>query len=405
MRRDRVHRSVGLPVDGGPAERGMRLLFLRRHDEGFLPRDGLSGTGHYLGLRVRRRELAVPEHRKEPNGLRQSVARSVAVASALGLGSQPVACGSIPGQVQVVDPGANDAHQRTEVTVLGPLGLLQALQASRFDHVRTDVSPSGEGVALFRSPVSADWNSTFSLATAGAQIPSRVALRPWLCPRISEAGDTARSGTAVTEQRTIEIDDQGRFWTNGRFGEAFPTVCSWTASNTSGRGESAIQDGPCLCVEDGRRKTLVDVRDAQGNVVFRPESCVARFGATQAAPSGSVVNVALVRDLNGPDGSAFVLALTHCLQVGQAPPFDVTAADFRSLQATCPLEGAAFDVGEVTSGGKPGSLTLVSGVWHVGAASPARDGAHVSDLDLTFTDAAARVYVVKGHVELPQILE
>jgi hypothetical protein len=44
-------------------------------------------------------------------------------------------------------------------------------------------------------------------------------------------------------------------------------------------------------------------------------------------------------------------------------------------------------------------------VWRVATASSAREQRHTSELDLVFSDGKQGSYRVRGHVDVPQILE
>jgi hypothetical protein len=341
--------------------------------------------------------------KSHPRCAPRRVGRATLLGFTLALGATSLGCGSQ--QSHDGQPGSIvDTREVTEVTVLGPPELVNGLTAAQMtrDTGGGASAPDGTKTALFRSSSSADWSSTFVFSSSSTA--STLNLQPWICPLQPAAIDSVQTGFFATEGRTIEIDASGRFWTNGRVGYPFLSSCTWASSASTGSGIAANQDGPSFCDEALRHDTQIELFDAAGKVVSTPSVCVARFGADNASPTGSAINISLIREKDSDQGPAMEIWLYHCLEAGQSAPFDVSADDFaRIAKDTRCQEEAIVSVGELGST-KPEALPAVAGSWHVTLVGPARDGRHSSDIDLTFSGTAKTTYFVRGHVELPEVL-
>ena len=300
-----------------------------------------------------------------------------------------------------IDAG-NDSHQRTEISVLGPASIVESLQTTGLRSVEFAPDPTGMATARYTSLPNSDWTAAFTLRSANAAA-SELTIQPWLCPRTSEAVLGSETGWTAFERRTVAVDDQGTFWTNGFFGQPFPSVCAHALSANAGGEIDALQDGPCSCTEPARQGTQIEIVDSAGSVISTPASCVARFGMERAAGFSSQIGLALVRDADGPGGGAFALSLNHCLSPGAVIPIDIAAADI--LASGCRDEAPWLRVGALTSMGKPKPYKVASGTWRVRSAGPTHQLTHQSDIDLTFVGVdGLGTYSVRGHVALPQIL-
>lgn len=205
------------------------------------------------------------------------------------------------------------------------------------------------------------------------------------------------AGYSAIERRIVEVDQEGRLWTNGRLGYGFPTSCQWSTSPQSGQTIYARQDGPSLCAEDSRSATRVELLDESGTAVAEPEVCVAVLSQRE---SSLLVSLTLQRtSLNGSD-LPFDVELVHCIERDFEPPFTLNGQDI--VDSTCPDGKAVLLVGE------PGSQdvgAVESGTWRISELSTARDGRQRGVLDLKFRVPTRGVYWVRGAVDLPQVFE
>lgn len=119
----------------------------------------------------------------------------------------------------------------------------------------------GGAHALFRSIAGADWGTTFSFVSAPG--PATFFLRPWLCPRVSNAVSASLRGALAIEECLVDLDDTGKFWTNGQLGDGVLSICRYGSGNGSGGDEATFQDGPDLCAESARAGTQIEIVDAQ----------------------------------------------------------------------------------------------------------------------------------------------
>lgn len=288
------------------------------------------------------------------------------------------------------------AARRMEVTVIGPADLLSEIEASA---VRTQLANGREGAdsgGRFAIDASEDWNDEIRLSVPSRQ--AEVRIRPWLCAGIPDTEQAVNSGFTVTERQTIELDGTGRFWTNGRFGQAFERSCGWFTSNRSGSQVAVIQDGPSRCADPERRATRVQVLDEDGHEVATPEVCVAAHGASS---SGAILSLRLTREHGSASGPAFGLYLAHCLSPTDGFPLQLSPESLRS--GACPHAEAVLRVGDFANG-KPPHFFASAGTWSVRSASRERDGRMMGEVDMTFSDAATGTsYTVRGPFDLPEV--
>ena len=279
------------------------------------------------------------------------------------------------------------------VTVIGKGSLLSKITAQGLFTVQ-DPGRGSDSIVVFKNVSGTDWGGAYQLrADVGGM---KISLMPWLCPMLSEAPQAIEAGIAVTETRLIELNDDGVFWTNGRYGQSFPTTCDWYTSRASGRGVSERQDGPSLCTEADRKETTLSFESSNGRALATPEVCVAYRGAF-----GNGTVALSITNQHAPAGEdGFILFLEHCLEPNEAIPLKVDASEF--LASDCPFETAALRVGDY-SDGRPKVIPLAEGSWNIRSASTDRSGRHVSDVDLVFGTGAMRVHV-QGYIDLPQTM-
>jgi hypothetical protein len=297
------------------------------------------------------------------------------------------------------EPGPSRSSRLFRVTVLGQKEVLAGLRTRGFQNIVPGASiGTADEATAFEAYVN-DWSGTFSFARAVQGAPELV-VAPWICGQCTDAEVAANAGDLVTENRIIELDADGRWWTNGRLGLGFPAECSWSLSQQqSGRFVIALQDGPSLCDEDTRKGTQVELLDSSNQVIAHPRVCSAVLSSREL---NGVVSIALERDTESAGEQAFTLYLAHCLSDGPVSSFAITATEINA--SACPSERAGLLIGAVGSS-KPSAFKLQNGQWNALTVSRERTGRHLSDIDLTFANAVGVTYRMRGRVDLPEVFE
>jgi hypothetical protein len=293
------------------------------------------------------------------------------------------------------------SYQVTEVTLRGPAAVVAGVTTTSLDRVNTSLLADGSARALFRSINGTDWTDMFSF-TSSSSGSSTLSLRPWLCPRVPNAVTASLNGARALEQRLLDVDGDGRFWTNGELGDVVLSTCEYSIGSASGASEATFQDGPDLCADAARTGTQIEVLDAENNVLSRPVVCAAGFGLSRSAGYAGQICLVFEKDADDQDGIAFTAGINHCQTAGTTFPAVVTSADM--LASRCAEEAVWFQVG-VGGVQKPSTYPVSSGTWQIEAASPDRTTSHLSQIDLTFSSEDGSVtYSVRGKVALPQLL-
>jgi hypothetical protein len=228
---------------------------------------------------------------------------------------------------------------------------------------------------------------------------TRSFIQPWLCSATLDIGN-APSGSSFTEKHVVEVDDSGRFWTNGRYGQAFVTSCELTQSASSGRVAATFQDGPSLCDDPERRTTDVRLLNMADTEVGTPQVCVAAVGSIRGR---SVLSLALNRDTATNTSEAFSLYLAVCLDALPDDTFSANVTSTAIASSECIDEMASLRVGSINDQ-RPIPSPAVAGTWEIESASKARDGRMRGKVDMTFSNGGTERYKVIGTFDLPEVL-
>jgi hypothetical protein len=301
------------------------------------------------------------------------------------------------------DGGANpdvDTRQRTVIDIFGPTELILDLETEQLEPLKRITNPDGTTTATYGSVKSADWNSYFTFLNRHGGLTSLI-IHPWVCPVEPTAIDLWTNGAVVTERRMAEIDASGMFWTNGDFGRPFLNGCEYRVANDQVHTTFVGMDGHSFCTEPQRRNTQVVVLDSDGNLVGRPELCIAYTSYSHNSPSEISVSLILESNSFADSGEApkFKFSIGICPnEENWPPPFEVTGVE-EIIDPNC-RSGAGLSFA-----GDDQYYDLAGGTWSIYAASTEHAGVHVSQLDILLTGADGKSFTVKGHVELPQVLE